>query len=248
MIYFIIPVYNEILNITELANDIINVLPAEQKYYLFIDDCSSDESVVLIKQLFHDQNITILQKERNIGPGDSFNRGFEWVLQHSQDIDDLIVTIEADNTSDITILPTMIAIARIDFDLVMASVYAQGGGFDKTNIFRKVLSFTANMLFRLLFDIKILTLSSFYRVYRINLIRDIKNCNEVIIYEHGFISMFEILLKSVNQKARIIEVPMVLKSMKRNGSSNMKIFRTMYSYLRFIWRFHARNNQGKMSE
>lgn len=241
MIYFIVPVYNEALNLSELAGDLISSLPYEEKFYLFIDDCSSDGSVALIKNLFKNHAVSVLEKEKNKGPGDSFNCGFEWVLEHSKNSEDLVVTIEADNTSDINLLPKMIVIARAGFDLTMASVYAQGGGFDRTSFLRKLFSFVANMIFRFLFDIKVLTLSSFYRVYRIELLRNIKLHNRQIIAESGFISMLEILLKAVQQQARIIEVPMFLRSMKRKGASKMKVVRTMLSYFKFFLRYYFNN-------
>jgi dolichol-phosphate mannosyltransferase len=234
MIYFLVPVYNEDENIPELTQELKRVMPDEQKYYVFVDDHSSDGSVENLKKHFDLQSMTILDKKENLGPGDSFNRGFEWIIQHSQDRDDIIVTIEADNTSDLAILPDMVALSRMGFDLVLASIYAQGGGFDKTTHVRKLLSFGANMIFRLIFNVKVLTLSSFYRVYRVTLIRDIKKNNRSIIEEKGFISMLEILLKAIDRQARVIEVPMVLQSLKRKGKSKMKTVQTMLSYLRFV--------------
>ena len=54
---------------------------------------------------------------------------------------DKVVTVEGDNTSDLEILPVMLANSKMGFGLVLASVYAQGGGFDKTSAFRKIISF-----------------------------------------------------------------------------------------------------------
>jgi hypothetical protein len=93
------------------------------------------------------------------------------------------------------------------------------------------------MLFRLFFNIKILTLSSFYRVYKIGLIRNIKANNNEIIKESGFISMLEILLKAIRLNAKIIEVPMLLKTQSRKGKSKMKKISTSVSYLKFLLRF-----------
>src|SRR5919198_1539544 len=237
MLYFLVPVFNEAENIPDLAYDLKKALPEEQKHFVFVDDHSTDNTVELIKQHFCDRDLTVLEKEENLGPGESFNRGFEWILQHSQSANDVVVTIEADNTSDIKILPDMVAISRLGFGLVLASVYAQGGGFDQTTLLRKLLSFCANMTFRILFGIKVLTLSSFYRVYKVTLIHEIKRNHSVIIEEKGFISMLEILLKAIDQNARIIELPMVLHSLKRKGKSKMKTFKTMLSYLRFLLRY-----------
>lgn len=234
MIYFLIPIYNEEGNIGNLYEEINNILPNEDKYFVFSDDGSKDQSVETITKFFKNTKHKILSDGINRGPGAAFNVGFEWIINESKNENDIIVTLEADCTSDITLLPKMITINRLGYDLVLASVYAQGGGFDETNWFRKLLSSFANLFLRYLFDIKVLTLSSFYRVYSIDLIRKIKNNNTTIISESGFISMLEILVKSINEKATIVELPMILYSKKRVGRSKMKILKTSLAYLRFL--------------
>jgi dolichol-phosphate mannosyltransferase len=235
MIYFLIPVYNESENLPELSKNLISFSAEEDKFYVFVDDCSTDGTVSRLRELFPENKLQVIEKDKNGGPGDSFNRGFNWILQHSNDDNDKVVTVEGDNTSDLEILPVMLANSKMGFGLVLASVYAQGGGFDKTSAFRKIISFMANMIFRALFDLKVLTMSSFYRVYSLNLLKRVKNKFDNIIEEKGFICMLEVLLKSIKCNAKIIEVPMVLKSDKRVGKSKMKIFKTTISYLKFLF-------------
>ncbi|MDD5571392.1 MAG: glycosyltransferase family 2 protein [Bacteroidales bacterium] len=232
-IYFLIPVFNESQNIELLFNNLNKAIADSDKFYVFVDDCSTDNTTDTINNFFKN-NFIVIKKEKNCGPGDSFNKGFEWILNDSKNESDLIVTLEGDNTSDLNILPDMIAISNLKYDLVLASVYAQGGGFEKTNFFRKIISLIANMLFRSLFNIRVLTLSSFYRVYHVSLIKKIKEKYNIIIKETGFISMLEILIKAIKVNANIIEVPMLLKSENRKGKSKMKIFKNTLSYIRFL--------------
>lgn len=234
MIFLLIPVYNESGNLQNLHDHLKSVLPEEDVLIVFSDDGSTDNSTELIKNIFADIPHQVLGDGINRGPGLAFNAGFEWILRNSASDRDIVVTLEADCTSDISLLPKMIAINRLGYNLVLASVYAQGGGFDGTTLFRKTISFFANIAFRFLFDIKVLTLSSFYRVYGIDLLRKIKEQNESIISERGFICMLEILVKAIHQRATIIEVPMVLYSKKRQGKSKMKIIKTALEYLRFL--------------
>jgi dolichol-phosphate mannosyltransferase len=233
-LYFIIPVFNESANLDSLSESLKGVLPSENKFYLFVDDKSTDDTIEKIHSLFGSAQYHILTKEINKGPGDSFNLGFEWILEHSDNEKDIVVTIEADNTSDINLLPAMISISALGYSLVLASVYVQGGGFDKTTLFRRFISFFANIFLRLFFNIKIQTLSSFYRVYQIGLLRNIRKNFSSIISEKGFVCMFEILLKAVRLNASIIEVPMVLKSQNRKDKSKMKILKTMNQYIKYI--------------
>jgi hypothetical protein len=124
----------------------------------------------------------------------------------------------------------------LGYDLVLASVYAQGGGFDKTSFLRKLISAIANFTYRFLFDIKVLTLSSFYRVYKISLLKKLERTYRGnIIKEMGFVSMLEILSKAIWNDATIIEVPMKLYSYKRAGKSKMKIVKTTFTYFRYLF-------------
>ena len=228
-IYFLIPVFNESLYL-----NLENKYKERNRTFVFIDDCSTDNTVELIKSFFSNERIHLITKQNNAGPGDSFNIGFEWILDDSKSDKDLVVTMEADNTSDINLLSKMISISEIGYDLVLASVYAQGGGFSKTSWFRKFISFFANMFFRSIFNVKILTLSSFYRVYHVSLLKKIKTEFNYLIHEKGFICMLEILLKAIKVEANIIEVPMLLMSDKRKGKSKMKILKTTLSYIKFL--------------
>jgi dolichol-phosphate mannosyltransferase len=235
MLYILIPTFNEADNIPELFSNITKVKYDEEVFYVFVDDGSNDGTVEIIMSYFSNrQNFQLITKNKNQGPGDSFNIGFKWILTNSDSEKDIVVTMEADNTSDITILPRMLTISKLGYDLVLASVYAQGGGFEKTSIFRKVISLIANMLFRSFYGVKVLTLSSFYRVYSVSILQKIKQNNTEIIEEKGFICMLEILLKAIKEKASVIEVPMILKSEMRKGKSKMKIIRTTKAYLRFL--------------
>ena len=235
-LYFLIPVFNESANLDLLSESLQRTLLSERKFYLFIDDKSTDDTIEKIHRLFHSKPYHIISKERNQGPGDSFNLGFEWILKQSDDESDIVITIEADNTSDIDLLPAMVAISALDYSLVLASVYVQGGGFDKTSIIRRFISFFANILLRMLFNVKIQTLSSFYRVYHIGLIKRIRENYNSIISEKGFVCMFEILLKAIRSDARIIEIPMVLKSQNRKDKSKMKVLKTMAQYIKYTFK------------
>jgi dolichol-phosphate mannosyltransferase len=238
MIYFLIPTYNEEENIKKLFLSFENILStnfkSEKVCFIFSDDGSKDNTINEINNWFKPFSFVVLKSEVNKGPGSAFNKGFEYILQNSHSDDDIVVTLEADGTSDLAILPVMIGINRLGFDLVLASVYAQGGGFDKTTFIRKSISFIANLLFRFLFNIKVLTLSSFYRVYKISLLKEIKIKYNNIIEEDGFICMLEVLIKAIDLNAKIIEVPMKLRSNQRIGKSKMKLLKTTFHYIRFL--------------
>ncbi len=233
MIFFLIPVYNEEANIENLHRELIGYSDTEPIHYVFSDDGSTDGSCAVITKLFQSSSCTLLGDGINRGPGAAFNKGFEWILENGKP-EDTVITLEADCTSDLGILPVMLTLRRLGYDLVLASVYAQGGGFEKTSFFRKFVSASANFLFRFLFDVKVLTLSSFYRVHSFALLRRIQEKYTHCMAEPGFVCMLEILVKSIHCQAKIIEVPMQLHSSKRIGSSKMKIISTTLRYFKFL--------------
>lgn len=239
MIFLLIPVYNEEANISTLYYNLSKIELLNNAQFIFIDDYSTDNTIAHINKLFNNKNFIVLTKDKNIGPGHSFNLGFEWILNNSKSDNDIVITMEADNTSSLEILEKMISISNLGFDLVLASPYSQGGGFKKTTIIRKILSFTANVILRSIFSIKVQTLSSFYRVYSIRLLRKIKSKYSNLIRQNGFTSMLEVLLKAIKCDASIIEVPMLLDSGIRVGKSNMKIIKTSFEYLKFLF-FYGR--------
>lgn len=235
MIYFLIPVFNEINNLGLLHANLTAAMPGKTRFYVFADDGSSDGTAQKIAELFRDEQFIILGDGKNHGPGYSFNKGFEWILENEKTEPAKIVTIEGDNTSDLSILHQMLSISDLGFSLVLASVYAQGGGFDKTSFIRKLLSSVANLFLRFFFNIKVQTLSSFYRVYDLALIKMIKTRYGIIIQDPGFLCMIEILIKAIYCEAKIIEVPMMLFSARRKGKSKMKLAKTSISYIKFLF-------------
>jgi dolichol-phosphate mannosyltransferase len=242
MIYLLIPVYNEEGNIGNLHRELKSILHGENISIIFSDDGSNDRSLELIKEYFADFNYMILGDGINRGPGNAFNLGFNWILENSKNSDDIVVTLECDCTSDLAILPHMIGINKMGYELVLASVYAQGGGFDNTSFMRRLVSSTANLLYRFLFKLNVQTLSSFYRVYSLSLLKRVKANYKELITEFGFICMLEILLKSIRCDAKLVEVPMMLHSDKRVGKSKMKVFKTSMQYFRFLITFKDKNS------
>lgn len=243
-VVFLIPVYNEEENIELLASNLTKVLPGVEKLFVFSDDASTDQTLVKIAKEFPEESTRILPAVQNGGPGVAFRNGFLHLLEHVDlnDHDDVVVTLEADNTSDLEILSKMLYMNSMGYELVLASIYAQGGGLDQTSPLRKVLSYGANFLFRALFDISVLTLSSFYRVYSVPLLRRMQKANSNLIEESGFICALELLLLAIKANAQIIEVPMLLRSKNRKGKSKMNIQKTIVQYLLFLVKQRSERN------
>ena len=204
---------------------------------IIVNDGSSDETENVLKGFKASMPLKVIRHEGNLGVGEVFRRGFKEALSIASP-DDILITKEADNTSDINILPEIIKKVEEGYDLVLASCYASQGKIVGTSFFRTILSGGANMLLKIFFPIDgVNTYSSFYRGYKARIIcKAISHYGNRLIEENGFACMVELLIKLSRLKSRITEVPLVLYFKARKGKSKMKIFSTIRGYLRVIKR------------
>jgi dolichol-phosphate mannosyltransferase len=235
MIYYIIPAYNEAANLPELLSSLRNwsVSRNEPCHLVVVDDGSQDATADILATYRH-LPITVVRHEVNRGVHEVFRSGFRaWSELRTTGSHDLVITVEADNTSSLEILDRMVARAREGDDVVLASCYAPGGEVVGTNVFRWVLSFCANLILRCTPGMpRVYTFSSFYRVYRAPFLQyALRSYGRRFIEEQGFVCVVEMLLKFGLLGARISEVPLRLDGARRKGASKMKVLWTIRGYL-----------------
>ena len=202
---------------------------------MLVDDGSTDETAAIARG-FQELPLTLVQHPVNLGVHRVFQTGFETVARLSLSAHDLIVTLEADNTSSLEILDKMLERSREGHELVLASCYAPGGYVVGTTVYRKILSWCANLILRSIPDMpRVYTFSSFYRVYQASFLTKLLTAygNRLIEME-GFVCVVEILLKSARLGTSISEVPMRLDGTQRKGPSKMKTIRTIRGYFRLL--------------
>lgn len=240
MVFFIVAVFNEeqnILSLLKKTNARMNEIKVPYRI-IFVNDGSTDKTLQLLETSRGSFPLEIVSYRPNKGVGEAFRRGFERALQISSG-NDIFITKEADNTSDLGILEKMIACINEGYDLALASCYAKQGAVTGTTCARAFLSKCANAMLKLFFPIKnVNTFSSFYRAFKRQVIKDLTDIyGSGFIEQGGFEAMVELLVKVWRLKnARIIEVPMVLDGSKRAGKSKMKITKTVRGFLAVIVR------------
>ena len=242
--YFVIPAFNEAENIPFLFNNIRRfMLFFEQPYHvILVNDGSTDNTTAEAEKHRDTMPLTIKSFEKNQGPGKAFLEGFETALAMARD-DDMVVTIEADNTSDLCPLYKMFEQCRRGHDLVLASVYGEGKVIGAP-LHRKIFSRCANLMMQIVFRIrKVNTFTSFFRVYKVSMLRSAYTLyGERLIEESGFICMLELLVKLHSLKYKIAQVPMLLDSKIRVGKSKMKSFNNIKDTLRFTFKYFINSN------
>jgi dolichol-phosphate mannosyltransferase len=235
MIRFVIPAYNEADNIPRLLADLAPRARDLGARVIIVDDGSSDGTAEAIEEHRQDLHLAVVRHPVNRGLGTAINSGLRAALGESQD-GDAIVTLEADNTSDLDDLTMMLARFDEGFDVVLASVYAPGGRIVGVAPWRLAASKAVSNSFRMAGGLKeIHTLSSLYRVYRAGTLRRAaETYGYLLVREPGFAANVELLLKLYNAGATVAEVPTVNDWSKRAGVSKMNLKPTMLAYGRLM--------------
>jgi dolichol-phosphate mannosyltransferase len=233
---FVVPAYNEGANVLRLFAD-LEARPAlwAGGVVILVDDGSQDDTVARAMSYSGPMAVEVLRQVPNQGPGRAFDRGFRRALELMDD-DDLLVTLEADTTSDLDALAKMLERARAGADVVLASVHA-GGELVGVGRRRVLLSRAASAAVRRSAGLDARTVSSFFRVYRPATLRAAyARWGDALIREPGFACKAEILAKLQRIGAEIVEVPVALDASRREGESKLRVVPTMVGYARLMAR------------
>ncbi len=240
MIYFLIPVFNEEENIETLISGLDSAAKEIKENYriIFVNDGSSDGTPEIIRQKMESFPVDMVENLVNEGAGASFENGFKHFIKISKS-EDIVVTIEGDNTSDLGILPKMLDEIRNGKDFVLASCYAKGGRLKNCPFKRRFYSKAANLLCMILFQVPgARTYSSFYRAFSQKTISEIyRKFDHPVITEKGFVCMVELLLKLHKSGFTFSEVPATLFFHKRKGFSKLIVNSTIKAYLGLFLKF-----------
>lgn len=235
--YFLVAVFNEEKNISKLLKS-LGEFGLKRRWdfsVIIVNDGSTDGTKNEAEKFHGTFPIKILDLEKNQGPGAAFKAGFNSLL-NTGDGEGLVITLEGDGTSDLSILDEMVAKALSGCDVVLASCHAKGGVVKNVNIYRTITTKVANFMLKIIVGVsEIKTYSCFYRVYRLASLRRVfglyGNC---YIEEKGFAFALELLLKFIRSGAKVTEVPVVLDWGKRLGKSKMRTIPTIKAYLRIM--------------
>jgi dolichol-phosphate mannosyltransferase len=235
-LYLVTPVFNEVQNLPRLFEAFRETRAEHRGEFetaiVLVDDGSADGTAATARRLARGLDLTVLEHPRNLGPGAAFGTAFAYLGPRLAE-DDRVVTLEGDNTSRHELLRQMLRRLEEGHDAVFASPYMYGGGIVHTHPLRILISHLANTFVKEFLGVHgLLTVSSFYRVYRAPcLLRLQAHYGARVLERAGFESMVELVIKMTYLEMGISEVPMVLDTSRRAGKSKLRIGRTMVGYL-----------------
>lgn len=233
-----LPVYNEEAVLAKVLRNIErygNKSSYEIKV-LIVDDGSTDRTKEIIDNYIEGRNnFTAISHPKNRGLGEAVNTIFAYAL-HNMGDEDVLVTMDADNTHSPLLIESMIAkLNSFDLDLVVASRFAQGGCEIGLRALRKFFSRGAMYFFKIFFPIaNINDYSSGFRAYRVGLIRRAQKRWGKLITTSGFDCMAEIAAKLSRMGVKAGEVPLILHYDYKEGSSKMNVRRTVKGYFSLL--------------
>lgn len=224
----IIPCYNEaegIPHLREALRPAIDRLMAEGGVeVIFVDDGSTDGTGDLLRTAFADAPfVWVLTHPRNLGLGAALRTGFQAARG------EIIITTDSDGTYPFEEILRMLRFMTEDVDLVTASPYHPGGGIEGVPAWRRLFSFGASFLYRLILRSPVRTYTALFRAYRRRVLE------AITIETDGYVAVAEIMAKAIRNGFRVAEYPTTLR-VRRFGRSKMKILRTILAHLRLMAR------------
>jgi exopolysaccharide biosynthesis WecB/TagA/CpsF family protein len=228
--WVVLPAYNEESSLPPLLNAINDALQTSDIPYgvIVVDDGSQDATAHVAREASRNMPVELIAHEKNQGLAAAMRTGLCAALERCGP-DDVIVTMDSDNTHPPALIPHMLELLEEDRDVVIASRFQPGARVVGVPPLRQLYSVAARWLFQMLFPIRgVRDYTCGYRAYRAAALMDAFSWyGDSLISETGFSCMADLLLKLRRLPLAMGEVPLELRYDRRGSDSKMKVLRTI---------------------
>ena len=240
MIVVVLPAYNEAEALPPLLRRLHSVSVGHfgsALSVIVVDDGSSDGTAEAARGAAGGLDVRVVAHPVNRGLNEAIRTGLLAALEQVGE-DDIVVTMDADDTHAPGLISRMTMLVEEGNDVVVASRYAPGGRVLGVPLTRRVLSRGASLLFRVVYPVAgVRDYTCGYRAYRAGLLKAaFARWGDEFISEPGFSCMVDILLKLSRMDAVVTEAPLVLRYGRKPGKSKMNVRRTMAQTLSLLAR------------
>jgi dolichol-phosphate mannosyltransferase len=239
MIYFLMPAYNEESEIEFRLKRIADLML--QKGLPFeawvVNDGSQDRTASIIQAVSREIPVRMIQHEVNQGVGVAFSDGLRELAKIVK-ADDIVITLDADNTHNLKTVEFMIKKMDEGYEVVIGSCFTTGGMMVGVPVVRFLLSYASNFAYRILFHVKgIRTYTGFYRAHSGAAVKlAFEKFGDRFIEAKGFAAMAEMLIKFRQIPLFLTEVPMIIRYDLKGRASKMRVMATIGEHLGVITR------------
>jgi dolichol-phosphate mannosyltransferase len=209
----IVPTYNERENIESLVTQLL-ALPTNVRV-IVVDDNSPDGTGDIADRLVaeNEGRASVIHRAGKLGLGTAYIAGFKQALAEGAD---LICTMDADFSHNPRYIPDMVAKIGQGYDLVIGSRYVRGGGSDHTLV-RRVFSWGANTITRVMLGLHAHDTTAGFRCYRREVLESLDLDS---ITSSGYSFLFEMLFNVERRGWQVGEVPIFFED-RRLGASKI---------------------------
>jgi dolichol-phosphate mannosyltransferase len=242
VIYVIFPAFNEEKVIRPTLLALVAGMKGKDLPYraVLVDDGSRDRTIAEAEGAVADSGgilpLTVLRHEVNKGLGAGLRTGIYWCLDHASD-DDIIVTLDADNTHPPAMIPDLVErVQKGGYDLSIASRYRSGAEVHGVPGYRRALSDVGRLVFQGLYPIPgVRDYTCCFRAYRVPILRRARLVyGDDLCTAKGFEAVMDLLLRLGPLDVKVSEIGFVLDYGGRVGQSKMKVLKTIRSTIALL--------------
>ena len=223
---FVIPTYNEALNISSLLARLTHLYGGADVAFLVVDDGSPDGTARLVREFASgtDGRVCLLEGMRR-GLGDAYVRG----ITHAMDVlgADVVVQMDADFSHDPADAGRLLERVADGADVAIGSRYVAGGSLDERwNLRRRLLSRWGNRLARWIGGLRgVSDCTAGFKAIRTEKLRAAGLRD---IRARGYVFQVELLHRLIRCGARVVEEPIHFRDRERGetklGAASMLEF------------------------
>lgn len=204
-------------------------------HVIVVDDGSSDRTWETIEAFRKILPLTAIRHPVNQGLGRSIADGLAAAVEIAGD-EDVVVTMDADETHPPGLIPRMFQAIREGRDVVIASRYRQNSHLCGISFRRCAMSYVAAMVSKAIFPIQgVRDYTSGFRAFSGSALRlAYHEYGPAFVDQTGFQCTIDILLKMRRLPLVFGEVPLVLRYDLKKGPSKLPAMKTIKATLRLL--------------
>jgi dolichol-phosphate mannosyltransferase len=234
--WVVLPTYNEIENLPEIAPAILDALPGS--LLLVVDDSSPDGTGELADRMAADDaRVRVVHRKQKQGLGKAYVTGFKSALDGGAQ---RIVQMDSDWSHDPKYLPSL-EDSLEQADLVIGSRYVSGGGVRNWGLMRRIVSRGGSLFARTVLRLSPHDLTGGFKAWRRDTLAALPWGE---LHSGGYVFQIETTFLASRNRARIREVPIVFVD-RRLGESKMSR-RIIFEALAVVVRLRVDEMRGRL--